>query len=142
MNKHCNLCKHIDARLSDGVFCSLNGERPNFKNSCPTFKLGESSRGNLKELNDELNRIKTTQKSYVSRFYFLVTLGTIITLLGYYFFEFNHKSIYLTKFSSIICGIGLTFWTIALQRKFLLTSKRKRIENRIEEFEQVLRNYN
>ena len=142
MNKHCNLCKHIDARISDGIFCGLNGERPNFKNSCFTFKLSESSRENLKELNDELNGIEITQKAYVTRFYFLITLGTIITLLGYYFFEFNHKSIYLTKFSSLICGIGLTFWTIALQRKFLLTRKRERIENRIEEFEQVLKNYN
>lgn len=136
------MCKHIDARLSDGIFCSLNGERPNFKNSCSTFKMSESSRRNLKELNNELNGIETIQKVYVSRFYFLITVGTIITLLGYYFFEFNHKSMYLTKFSSLICGIGLTFWTVALQRKFLLTRKRKRIENRIEEFKQVLRNYN
>lgn len=104
--------------------------------------MSESSRRNLKELNNELNGIETIQKVYVSRFYFLITVGTIITLLGYYFFEFNHKSMYLTKFSSLICGIGLTFWTVALQRKFLLTRKRKRIENRIEEFKQVLRNYN
>jgi hypothetical protein len=141
-HQHCNLCEHIDARLSEGNFCSLNGKRPDFKSSCPTFKLSEYSRGSLEELNNKLNEIEITQNAFVSKFYFLIIIGTIVTLVGYYFFEFNHKSIYLTKFSSLICAIGLTFWTIALQRKNTITKKRKRIENRIEGFEQVLKIYN
>lgn len=140
-NEHCNFCEHLDARLSKGVFCALNGKRPNFKISCPTFKFSKYSRNKLKELNTELSKIEIVEKAYGLKFYFLIIIGTIVTLLGYYSFEFNHKSIYLTKFSSLICGIGLSFWTIALQRKFILSRKRKRIENKIEEFEQVLRNY-
>lgn len=140
-HQHCNICQNIDARISEGIFCGLNGERPNFKDLCPNFNLSLSSQLKLEELVTEMNIIKVNQKEFKSNFYFLVIVGTIITIVGFYFFEFNHKSIYLTKFSSLICGIGLTFWTIALQRKNSLSRKRKQINKRINDFEQVLKNY-
>ena len=140
-HQHCNLCEHIDARLSEGIFCSLNGERPNFKSSCPTFKLSKYSQSNLMELNTKLNEIEEKRKQFEYNFYLLFILGGVITCFGYYFFENNHKSLYYTKYALGFCAFGLTLWTVALQKRTELLRKKNQIENRIEKFENVLRKY-
>lgn len=141
IHQHCNLCEHIDARLSEGIFCSLNGKRPSFKTSCPTFKLNENTQHKLMELKGELNRIEIRIKKFKTNFFLLILIGAMNTLYGYYFFENNHKSIYYTKYALGFCAFGLLLWSTALQKRTQLLRKRNRIENRIEEFEQVLSRY-
>jgi hypothetical protein len=93
------------------------------------------------ELNTELNEIERRREKFKINLYLLFILGGVITYFGYYFFENNHKSLYYTKYALGFCAFGLSLWSVALLKRTELLRKKNQIENRIEEFENVLRKY-
>jgi hypothetical protein len=141
-HQHCNICKHVDARLSSGIFCGLTDKRPDFTTSCITFRLDDYRSFELKELRRNLEQIELKRKRFTLRFYSMLLIGLITIALGFYLFIASKNSIHAVKISTLICGIGFTIWTIALIQRSKLKRAEYRILNKIEEFEEVLQYYN
>lgn len=139
--KHCNLCKHVERKISSGIFCRITGERPNFDDTCPSFKLDYDNLQEINQLKSELEKVELKTKKFRSKFYFLLMAGVITTVIGYYFFEKNTKSIVSIKFALFICSFGIIFISVALERKLSFTRKRNKIYNRIVDFKEILNKY-
>lgn len=140
-HQHCNLCKHVDARLSDGIYCDLTGKRPSFHGTCTTFILSTFSKHVLKELKDDLSEVEERRERFKNTFYLLFILGTLIVLFGYFLFKLKHQSMYATYHALGFCAGGLTLWAVAIKHRAELIRKKNQIENRIDDFEIVLRLY-
>lgn len=140
-HQHCNICKHVDARLFSGIFCGLTEQRPDFINSCMSFKLDSYRKYELKELRIELEYLESKRKRFNSRFYFMLFIGTIIIVLGIYLFMVSPKSRFGIELSAFISGIGFMIWTAALMERSKLLRHKHRVLNKIDAFEEVLQYY-
>ena len=140
-HRHCKICKYVDAQLSEGIFCSLTDERPNFKTSCLSFKISDDCLYELRELGIEFERIESKQKRFTPRLYLMLFIGLVLIALGIYLFMVSPKSRFGIELSALICGIGFTIWSAAFIQRANLSKNKYRLLNKIEWFKEVLRYY-
>tara|TARA_B100000809_G_C14892050_1_gene443025 strand:+ start:98 stop:652 length:555 start_codon:yes stop_codon:yes gene_type:complete len=125
-SKHCDLCENEITNLEKGLTCKLTNKKPEFKNTCSKINLNEKFQAKIEIINLELEIISRNKRSTHQTFYFLLFIGFILIIGGYYFFKGNTKSVYAMEIAFGIISIGITFWGVASNK---LTEFRRKFNN-------------
>ena len=125
-SKHCDLCENEQTSLKNGLTCSLTSKKPNFKKTCTKINLNEKFQERIEYINLELENRKKEKISVLSSFCFIIFIGFILIIGGFYFFKSNTKSVYAMQIAFGFISVGITFLTIAYNK---LNKFRRKIYN-------------
>jgi hypothetical protein len=141
-SQHCNLCKHENRSLKNGLTCGLTKKRPDFKETCSNFNLSYAAKRNYKYIITEFEIIKKQKKAIHLKFYLLIIIGFGIVLFGNIFLErLNNLSVFALYVVYFFYGFGL----LILVTAYSILNKHKRefknFESKKHKVEFILEQY-
>lgn len=139
LTKHCQICDYKEFDFQTGTSCSLNNQKPSFKEKCINILIDKNICEEITEKNVDL-AIHKKQKTYITiRMIALTVVGLSIFIggtLGLFKIFSSNSPIYLISGFPIIgltvCAMGIRPYIKFKQKLVVLKDEKKELDELLE----------
>lgn len=143
-SEHCNLCENIKLNLKDGITCGLTNQKPVFKETCSTIKLGEKFEKKIGLTHIEIESLK--KKKTLTYIYFssLIVIALLIILSQRNFlddFDFTYGKYIKLSISLFVIILGFKLCSLSYSKLSQYIKKVKMVKDEKDRIDAVLNKY-